>query len=99
MKENYSQHAPYGMVNVFSMKCRTESCGKCASFGVAGTKTVEYCVQHAPNGMVDGCSRKCRSEGCMKKAIVWRDRYKNGGVLCAARTGWGGRRLQKKVPY
>ena len=52
------------MVDVCSRKCRTESCGKIPSFGVAGTKTGEYCAQHAPDGMVNVCSRKCRTEGC-----------------------------------
>ena len=60
------QHAPDGMVNVRSRKCRTEGCGKRPSFGIAGTKTGEYCVQHAPDGMVNVCSRKCRTEGCGK---------------------------------
>ncbi|CAN0289967.1 unnamed protein product [Ascophyllum nodosum] len=34
------------MVNVCSRKYRTGSCGKIPSFGVAGTKTAEYCAQH-----------------------------------------------------
>ena len=55
------------MVNVKSRKCRTEGCGKKPSFGVAGTKTAEYCVQHAPDGMVNVYSRKCRTEGCGKR--------------------------------
>ena len=54
------------MVDVCNRKCRTEGCGKKPSFGVAGTKTVEYCTQHAPEGMVDVKSRKCRTEGCGK---------------------------------
>ena len=33
--------------------CKTEGCGKKPSYGVAGTKTVEYCAQHAPDGMVN----------------------------------------------
>ncbi|CAN0228026.1 unnamed protein product, partial [Ascophyllum nodosum] len=54
------------MVNITKTKCRTEGCGKQPSFGVAGTKTKEYCSQHAPDGMVDIKSRKCRTKGCGK---------------------------------
>ena len=53
-------------MDVRSRKCRTEGCGTIPSFGVAGTKTVEYRAQHAPEGMVDVKSRKCRTEGCGK---------------------------------
>ncbi|CAM9750787.1 unnamed protein product [Ascophyllum nodosum] len=56
------------MVNVQSRKCKTEGCDTRPSFGVAGTKTVQYCAQHAKNGMVDFKSRKCRTEGCGKQA-------------------------------
>ena len=59
-----STPAPEGMVDVKSRKCRTEGCGKRRFFGVAGTKTEEYCAQHAPEGMVDVKSRKCKTEGC-----------------------------------
>ena len=55
------------MVDVKSRKCRTEGCDKWPLYGVAGTKTVEYCAQHAPDGMVDVKSRKCRTEGCGKR--------------------------------
>ena len=44
----------------------TEGCGKRASVGVAGTKTVEYCAQYALEGMVDVKKRKCRTAGCGK---------------------------------
>ncbi|CAM9859658.1 unnamed protein product [Ascophyllum nodosum] len=47
------------MVDIYSKKCRSEGCGKQPSFGVAGTKTAEYCAQHSPDGMVNVCSRKC----------------------------------------
>ena len=46
-------HALDGMVGVHSEKCTIESCDKTPSFGVVGTKTVEYCTQHAPDGMID----------------------------------------------
>ena len=55
------------MVDVYNMKCRTESCGKQQSFGVARTKPVDYCAQHAPDEMVDACSRKGRIESCGKR--------------------------------
>ncbi|CAN0479052.1 unnamed protein product, partial [Ascophyllum nodosum] len=34
MTEYCTQHAPNGMVNLFRMKCRFGSCGKCTSLGV-----------------------------------------------------------------
>ena len=49
------------MVDAKSKKCRTEGCGKGAFFGVADSKTMEYCAQHAPGGMINVRSRKCRS--------------------------------------
>ena len=55
------------MVDVRSRKCRTEGCGKGPSFGVAGTKTVEYCAQHALHGMVRVDSRSCKTESCGKQ--------------------------------
>ena len=68
--EYCAQHAPYGMVDVCSIKCRTENCGKEPSFGVAGTKKKEwYCEQHAPNGMVNVKSRKCRTQGYVKAPL------------------------------
>ena len=56
-----------GMVDVKSRKCRTEGCDKLPSFGVTGTKTVEYCAQHAPEGMVNVKNRKHRTKLCGKK--------------------------------
>ena len=56
------------MVTFESRTCRTEGCGKQPSFGVAGTKTREYCAQHAPDGMVSSNIRMCRTEGCGKKS-------------------------------
>ncbi|CAN0470904.1 unnamed protein product [Ascophyllum nodosum] len=57
------------MVNVFSIKCKTEGCGEEPSFGVVGRKTAEYCAQHATHGMVDVCSKKCRTENCSKRPL------------------------------
>ena len=54
------------MVNVFSRKCRSESCGKQLSFEVAGTKTAEYCSQHSPERMIDGNRKKCTTASCGK---------------------------------
>ena len=43
-------HAPGGMANIYSRKCRIEGCAKKPSFGVAATKTAEYCATHASDG-------------------------------------------------
>ena len=64
--EYCAQHAREGMVDVKSKKCRSASCGKVPSFGVAGTKAGEYCAQHALEEMVDVRTKKCRTEGCGK---------------------------------
>ena len=55
------------MVNVYTIKCRTKSCGKVPPFGVTGPQTTQYCAQHAPGR--DGQrlqARKCRTESCGK---------------------------------
>ncbi|CAN0354346.1 unnamed protein product, partial [Ascophyllum nodosum] len=67
MMEYCAQHAPDGMVDVTSRKCRTDGCGKRPSFRLAGTKTAEYWAQHAPKDVVDGYNRKSETEGCGKK--------------------------------
>ena len=55
------------MIYVCSRKqCRAEGCSKGPSFGVTGSKEVEYCAGHAPDGMVNVKSRKCRTVGCSK---------------------------------
>ncbi|CAN0097843.1 unnamed protein product [Ascophyllum nodosum] len=54
------------MVDITSKKCRTKDCGKHPSFGVAGTKTMEYCAQHAPDGMVNVKNKKCKTKGCRR---------------------------------
>ena len=41
------QHALDGMVHILSRKCGIESWGKQLSFGVANSRTIEYCSQHA----------------------------------------------------
>ena len=45
-----------------------EGCGKQPSYGVAGTKAMEYCAQHTPDRLVNVYNRKCRTEGCGKVA-------------------------------
>ena len=45
--EYCEQHAPDEMVDIKSIKCRTQGCGKGPSFGVVSTTTAEYCAQHA----------------------------------------------------
>ena len=45
----------------------TKGCDMFAAFGVAGTKTAEYCKQHAHDGMVDVWRRRCRGQGCGKQ--------------------------------
>ena len=55
------------MVNVKKRKCRIEGCGKLPFFGVAGTKTVEYCARHSLDGMVQVKNRKFRTKRCDKK--------------------------------
>ena len=64
--EYCSRHAPDGMINVHSRKCRTEGCAQIPSFGVDGTRMVKYCAQHALGTMVDINHRKCRPGGCGK---------------------------------
>ena len=49
--------------------CKTKGCGKQSSFGLAETKTVEYCAQHAKSGIVDVKNRQCRTEGCSKQPL------------------------------
>ena len=51
------------MVDVKNRKCRTDGCGKGPLFGVAGTKTLQYCAQYAPDGIVNTDSRKCKTGG------------------------------------
>ena len=46
-REYCTQHAPDGMVDVKSRKCRTRGCGTKPSFGVGNTRTAEFCAQHA----------------------------------------------------
>ena len=45
--EYCTQHAPDGIVDVKSRKCRTRGCGRKPSFGVGNTRTAEFCAQHA----------------------------------------------------
>ncbi|CAM9897582.1 unnamed protein product, partial [Ascophyllum nodosum] len=53
--------------DVKNRKGITEGCDIQPSFGVAGTKAVEYRAPFAPNRMVDACSRNGTTGGCGKK--------------------------------
>ena len=55
------------IVNVKNRKYRTEGCSKQPSFGVASTKTLEYCTQHAPDEKISAKKRKCKTEGSGKE--------------------------------
>ncbi|CAN0057130.1 unnamed protein product, partial [Pylaiella littoralis] len=55
------------MVNVRSRKCAHRGCTKEPRFGVAGTKTAEFCSGHAKDGMVNVCHKKCTHRGCPKQ--------------------------------
>ena len=57
------------MVDVKNVRCKNESCGKFPTFGVAGTKTTEYCVQHALDGMVNIKSGTCRADVYGKRSL------------------------------
>ena len=87
------------MVNVRNKKCRTEACGKGPSFGVAGTKTAEYCAPHAPDGMVNVSSSKCRTESCGKKPSFGVASTKKGSTVPRTyRTGWSTSRTESAEP-
>ena len=45
--EYCTQHAPDGMVDVKSRRCRTRGGGRKPSFGAGNTRTAEFCAQHA----------------------------------------------------
>ena len=97
--EYCAQHAPDGMVNVCSRKCRTESCGKEPSFGVAGTKAAEYCAQHAPDGMVNVCSKECKTEVASRShGSELRVPKKGSTVRSTHRTGWSTSRTESAEP-
>ena len=94
--EYCAQHAPGRMIDVCRVKCRPENCGKEPSFGVAGTKR-RSTVRSTHRTECQRQEKKVQNPRLRKGAVVWSGRYKNGGVLCTARTGRNGRRLQDKV--
>ena len=53
-------------MNLVSKKtCNHADCNKRPTFGVAGSRTVEFCSSHAKEGMVDVTNRKrCGHPGC-----------------------------------
>lgn len=44
-----------------------EGCSKYPSFGIAGSKTAQFCAQHAAEDMVHVKNKICRQEGCSKR--------------------------------
>ena len=57
--KSFALHALNEMADVRSRNCRTEGCGKQPSFGVAKTRTAEYCAQHARLKYdVEGCRER-----------------------------------------
>ncbi len=46
----------------------SHGCTKRASFGVEGTKKVEFCKDHAQDGMVDLVNKRCARQGCSTRA-------------------------------
>ena len=54
-----------GMVSVKSKRCGHPGCNKCASHGVEGSKTVEFCAVHVQHGM-GKMSRSCGHPICNK---------------------------------
>ena len=71
------------MNDVKNKTCRAESCGKNASFGVAHTKTAEYCAPYSPDGMVDMKGRKCVAEYCGKLQSLGVTATKTMDYYCA----------------
>ena len=53
------------------LRIRTESSAKAkvASFGVADTKTENYCAQLAKDDMINTFSGVCKTEGCCKQSL------------------------------
>ena len=67
------------MVDVYRReKCRTKSCDKQPSFGVAGTRMPEYCAQHAKKGTADVYSKKCKTKGCVVAIVDWSEGTRTG---------------------
>ncbi|CAN0041536.1 unnamed protein product [Pylaiella littoralis] len=55
------------MVDVKNKRCTHRGCTKQPSYGVAGTKTAEFCSGHAKGGMVNVFKKKCTHRGCTKR--------------------------------
>ena len=47
--------------------CHHVGCTKYPLYGVAGSKTVEFCSEHMKDGMVDVKSKRCAHHGCTKQ--------------------------------
>ena len=48
-------------------RCTHAGCTKQPRYGVAGTKTAEYCSEHRKDGMVNVASKRCTHAGCTKR--------------------------------
>lgn len=57
------------MVDVKSKMCMHPGCTTRASFGVRGTRNLEFCARHAAEGMVDVVSKRCATTGCRKRTF------------------------------
>ena len=55
------------MVGLGSKRCLHHGCTKQPSFGVDGSKRVEFCFEHKRDGMVDLRSKRCLQTGCTKQ--------------------------------
>ena len=87
------------MVDIKNIKYRTQVCGKGLLFGVAGTRTAEYCAQHAPYGMVDVCSIKCRTKTLGKEPSFEVAGTKKGSTVRSThRTGRSTSRAESAEP-
>ncbi|CAM9489590.1 unnamed protein product [Sphacelaria rigidula] len=59
-----SKHARAGTADVTKRMCDYEGCSTRPSYGVVGSKKVEFCSKHARLRMVDVLSKRCGYEGC-----------------------------------
>ena len=89
-------HAPTGMADVCSRKCKAEGCNKRSSFGVVGKNCGVLCTSRT-GGDSRRQEQKVKNRRLRQDSIVRCGRYKNGGVLCTSCTEGDGRRLQQKV--
>jgi hypothetical protein len=61
-------HAPEGFTNVAKKKCKHEGCTVTATFGMIGSKIVDFCTSHKPSSdYVNLKNKTCLFEDCMKQ--------------------------------